>query len=176
VGCGIGTITNELRKHIGASEAVGIDIAEDAIAHASDAYPKCSFSALAAEELSALGGEPFDLIHGREVYPVTRTDSAPYQLAFLGALARHLRPGGALLLTMVKEARGLGNTYAALATELESVGLEPIVRVPAIPRRLYRISGRASYLPIVHPMLTRASRLLFPDKLQYFYITRKLAG
>lgn len=102
VGCGAGFITSALavafrpRRH-----ALGIDISEDAIEFAAHtfSYPTI-FKCVAVTKDTNLG-EQFDLVHCREFYPFTRTNEIHIHIDYLHCLLRHVRNGGALVVSLL---------------------------------------------------------------------------
>ena len=137
-------------------------------------YPDCEYYTTPAEEMTGLEDARFDLIHGREVYPVTRTDSLEYQAAFLGALARRLTPTGVILLQMVHVARGLGNTYTQIGPNLRAQGLGEVERYVMGPRRAVRVLGPLSYWGFMRGFLKWTVMRLCPQKTTYFYLIRRV--
>jgi 2-polyprenyl-3-methyl-5-hydroxy-6-metoxy-1,4-benzoquinol methylase len=175
VGCGIGALTEALRIVFKTNQAVGLDLAEDGILYACATYPECRFFCTSAEEALGLSPESFDIIHAREVYPVTRTSSIEYQVAFLGAMARLLKPGGIIVLEMVHLDRGLGYTWKKLGIFLAQHRLGPIDRNVMIHRRFVRLFGASAYGFFGYIFCCLMTRLLYQKRTGYFFSIRKCA-
>ena len=77
-GC-VGSITNALDiikgKNSNVGSTHGIDISEDGIAVAKKNIPNCHFFQQSVDDLSNFENGYFDIIHCREFYPFTRTNS-----------------------------------------------------------------------------------------------------
>lgn len=100
IGCGAGFIAAEVGKAFPSAKIHGYDIASDAIAYATAAFPRITF-----EEKAVFAGTPlgkkFDLVYANEFYPFTRTDSLEIHLGTLEVLLDSLTEGGTLVLSMV---------------------------------------------------------------------------
>lgn len=109
IGSGPGTITDALRVALPA-DVLGVDGSEDATEYARRQFPRCKFETLWIAD--ALPGR-YDVIHSRSFYPFARSADRELHLAFLDLFARHLNPGGHVVLNVY------GGT-AATATSAES--------------------------------------------------------
>jgi len=123
VGCGVGTITDALRRSVPGAEVSGMDLSSDAVLAAQERYPRCRFIRRSADELSLVPDASLDLIHAREFYPFTRTEDPGFHLRFLRAFAPKLRPGGLIIL---------GPGYLAANAVADDLGLKKWWREPEI--------------------------------------------
>lgn len=93
-GCGTGRLV-AMMKLLGAGRAVGVDLTQELLDRAKQAYPDCEFYAC---DLRAAGtwsfGHGFDLVTCVEALHVTDAGGA------LEGLWRHVRPGGRLVATL----------------------------------------------------------------------------
>lgn len=96
VGCGAGHITNVMADKFRAN-VVGIDIAQDAIAYASEFFTKASFEARAIDGTFKMK-EKFDVIHAREFYPFTRSADFKFISEVIFALMNNLTENGKLFV------------------------------------------------------------------------------
>lgn len=163
-GCGPGALTEALRQRLHC-RAVGIDGSEWAIAYARRTYPSCSFKRKVLEENTEIG-EGYDWIHAREFYIFTRSDDLDLHAAYLALFARHLKPGGTLLLAFRPTQGCLTHTLARLAGKVAGLGFEPF-RSAAIP---------SAKLPLPLPLgrdFTRIVRALLGQPCPTFFWTRK---
>jgi 2-polyprenyl-3-methyl-5-hydroxy-6-metoxy-1,4-benzoquinol methylase len=94
MGCGMGWFSDRL-SHFGPT--TGVDLSDDAIAQAKSRFPKVSFLAGSALELSLPEGH-FDVVVSQEVIA-----HVPDQTAYLERAARLLKPNGHLIVTTVNK-------------------------------------------------------------------------
>jgi SAM-dependent methyltransferase len=134
VGCGPGSLTDALRSVSGGGTVTGIDISESAIAYAAKKYPDCRFEAVAVDEDTRL--EPRDVVHAREFYPFTRTADPEYHAKYMAILARHVKPGGLLVLTLLDAPKSVARNADALGPGAERLGLTRFRRIPVAHPKL----------------------------------------
>ncbi len=134
VGCGPGALTDALRAAVPGGTVTGVDISESAIAYASKRYPACRFETVAVDEDTRL--EPRDVVHAREFYPFTRTADPEYHAKYMAILARHVKPGGLLILTLLDAPKSVARNADALGPGAERLGLPPFRRVPVAHHKL----------------------------------------
>jgi SAM-dependent methyltransferase len=96
-GCGAGFTTRALAEVYPHADVLGVDLAEDAIAYATNAHPKARFIARSISPESGLLGE-FDLIFCFEFYPFTRNTEVEFQAGFIRYFVDQLRPDGRLAI------------------------------------------------------------------------------
>lgn len=96
-GCGAGFTTRALTEVYPDADVLGVDLAEDAIAYATNAHPKARFVARSISPESGLLGD-FDLIFCFEFYPFTRNTEVEFQAGFIRYFVDQLRPDGRLAI------------------------------------------------------------------------------
>lgn len=93
IACGAGYGTRLLAQaHPGVTEAVGVDLSEDAVAHARRRYPHPRARYVVADAMRFQDGEGFDSIVTLETI-----EHLPDPQGFVGRLRGLLRPGGVLI-------------------------------------------------------------------------------
>ncbi|MEK7388065.1 MAG: class I SAM-dependent methyltransferase [Elusimicrobiota bacterium] len=137
-GCGPGAITDALRVRVGCSAATGVDISQSAIEYARRSFPLCRFNVVAIDEHTTFP-ERYDIIHSREFYPFTRTVDLAVHKAYLNVFAKHLKPGGILVCTLLDQPGTLSDTICELRATMESMGLTPFKAIPLANARLLRL-------------------------------------
>ncbi|MBI4375852.1 MAG: glycosyltransferase [Elusimicrobia bacterium] len=115
-GCGPGAITEALRLELGAAETFGIDLSQSAVEYARKRYPGCRFDCLPIDERGSLP-QNYDIIHAREFYPFTRTKDGETHRRYLRLFARHLRPGGVIVLSLLATRDSLAATAPTLGRD-----------------------------------------------------------
>lgn len=151
VGCGPGALTDALRTAWPGSRVTGIELSRSAVEYARGRYPECRFVNAAVDEALVLE-ERFDVVHGREFYPFTRTRDAEFHRRYLSILAGYLKPKGVLVLGLVDGEKSLASTWVEHADWLPTVGISPLERVALahpkaerlLPLGLARLSSRAA--------------------------------
>lgn len=131
LGCGLGVVTAAWSRELGA-RATGVDISQTAVAYARHAHPGANFVEMGIEPDSVLP-ERYDVIHAKAFYPFTRTGDAEIHNGYLAFCARHLKPGGFLLVIMGKgtDEPGLLQSIARSELEYAEHGLTPFVQYRA---------------------------------------------
>ena len=100
-GCGEGRLLQHLFEYAPKAQVSGCDVRPEAIEACRRRFPAGRFAVNGAAPPLRFGGERFDLIYS---YSVFTHFSEPNHLAWLGALAQALAPGGVMLHTVHSEA------------------------------------------------------------------------
>ena len=170
-GCGPGVITEALRARFQCAGATGIDISQSAIRYAREEFPKCRFEEMGIDEHVALP-EKYDIVHTREFYPFTRTGDISVHKAYLEVFAKHLKPGGVLIHTLLAQNGTLADNSHLLAEDLRRWGLTPFQRIPlanaAVLRLLRGIPASRNATWAIQTILRRPQR--------YFYVSRRIGS
>ena len=169
VGCGPGLLTWTLSRKLPECRARGIDISESAIQYGRRQYPNCRFDVVSVDAAMELG-EKFDVVHAREFYPFTRTGDLEFHRTYVEALARHVAPSGALVLTLLSSPKSLAANADALAPALKALGLTPFRRVTLASAKI------PAWVP---PAIARAATELLARRAgrgaTHFYVSRRAA-
>lgn len=167
VGCGPGALTDALRRAVAGGAVTGIDISESAIAYASKRYPLCRFETVAVDEDTRL--EPRDVVHAREFYPFTRTGDPEFHAKYMAILARHVRPGGLLILTLLDAPKSVARNAEALGPGAERLGLTRFGRTPVAHPKL------ESALPLAAARAaTSLAQSLLGKGRVFFHVARRI--
>jgi len=133
-GCGLGFTSNAFAQLIPGASVLGVDMSEDAIAYAKQAFPGASWkSSVISPEMGEFGR--FSLIYCGEFYPFSRNREIDTQIEFINYFARQLLPGGKLII--YQEWNKCESTFSILdeirerCPDLEfKVRLVPCPRIP----------------------------------------------
>lgn len=167
VGCGPGLLTEKIREGLSDARVTGIDISESAIKYGRRQFPKCEFSVVGVDEKMDLG-RTFGLVHAREFYPFTRTADLEFHEKILAALAKHVSPDGALVLTLLSTNRSIAANSSALTPVLAKAGMTPLRRVALANAKLARL------LPLALARCgTTALAKARGRSLVHFYVSRR---
>jgi 2-polyprenyl-3-methyl-5-hydroxy-6-metoxy-1,4-benzoquinol methylase len=109
MGCGAGFIVNELKIKFPESRVIGYDISQNAIEYAKTHWLKAEFHCMGIDQETNFGLK-FDIIHCREFYPFTRTNSIDFALGYLNMFKKHLNPNGIVILTLAHTERCILNS------------------------------------------------------------------
>ena len=168
VGCGLGREVGYLRDH--GYDAVGLECAPRMLAYAREHFPRARFVEARMEAFDL--GEQFDAVSSLDSAFLYNYSNAAL-LATLRNVARHLVPGGLLILEMRNGAFFLGeSSWLAAEHRSELTLADGTIRTtaryridhePRLPRRT-----RAWWLPNRSEPLIQESawRLLFPRELR----------
>ncbi len=176
LGCAIGIIPEQIRKISGAGTVTGIDISETGIEVAKRDYPLCSFSCQPANDLSNFSGEYATVIHGREFYPFTRTNDLDFQIDCLQGYLPHLKPGGAVVLTMVCLSKGLCTNWLLARKRLLGAGYSVAEKKALIHNAIFRRLGGSCYRQPIYGVLTIMQSMfawILRKKIMYAYVIIK---
>lgn len=166
VGCGPGFLTQRMHSGLGCN-AMGIDISESGIRYARAQFPGCRFEVVAVEKSMELG-EQFDIVHAREFYPFTRTADLDFHKEYTEALARHVKQGGIMVLTLLSKSNSLAPNADSLAPTLAQFGMTPFKRIVVANKQI------PSWVPL--PLARLATKLAMKLKGRpavEFYLSRR---
>jgi SAM-dependent methyltransferase len=173
LGCAIGIIPEHIRKISGVKNVTGIDISETGIEVARRDYPQCDFLCQPADDLSNIPAGSVDVIHGREFYPFTRTNDLDFQMNCLKGYLQLLKPGGAVILSMVCLSKGLCTNWKTARNRLVNEGYAVVERRVLIHDAIFRKLGKACYkqpLNTILVMLQSVLSMALRKKQRYVYI------
>jgi 2-polyprenyl-3-methyl-5-hydroxy-6-metoxy-1,4-benzoquinol methylase len=97
-GCGLGYTTTVIAELLPDAHVLGIDLAEDAIAYATNHHKNASFGVIALDPSAERIGT-FDLIFCFEIYPFSRNRDASYQSQLINNLSNNLAPEGKIIIS-----------------------------------------------------------------------------
>ena len=176
-GCGMGAITNGIKRLVGEKgEVFGIDLSDAAIRMARSGYRDCTFHVQQAAALEIFGDDTLDLIHAREFYPFTRTKSVAIHMEILSTFHRKLTPGGSVLSVQIMEDEGLGQSLADLKGPCRELGFDRVRRHVMVPLRLYRKIGKLAHagpMPALVTLAGLALEKIRPGTVSYLFEFRK---
>jgi len=167
-GCGPGAITEALRVRFRGARATGIDISQSAIQYAREEYPQSRFETVAIDAHTSLP-EKYDVIHAREFYPFTRTEDISIHKQYLEVFAKHLKPGGVLILALLSQKGTLADNSARLEPDMRAWGLSSFRRIPLASAALLRLFRSFP----VSRTATWAINTITRRPQRYFYISQR---
>ncbi|WP_435627894.1 class I SAM-dependent methyltransferase [Candidatus Ferrigenium straubiae] len=173
LGCAIGIIPEHIRNVSGVEKVTGIDISETGVDVARRDYPKCYFLCQPADELSNITGDSIDVIHGREFYPFTRTNDLDFQINCLKGYLSKLKPGGAVVLSMVCLSKGICTNWIAARSRLLNEGYSVVERRVLIHDAIFRRLGKVCYKQSLNGFLVMMQGMIsfaLGKKQRYVYI------
>lgn len=176
LGCAIGVIPEQIRKITGIETVTGIDISETGIEVARRDYPQCQFSCQPADDLSNFPDAYANVIHGREFYPFTRTNDFEFQISCLKGYLPKLKPGGAVVLSMVCLSKGLCTNWPSTRNRLLKDGYSVAEENVLIHNAIFRRLGEVCYKQPIYGVLTLMQRILglvLGKKIMYVYVIIK---
>jgi 2-polyprenyl-3-methyl-5-hydroxy-6-metoxy-1,4-benzoquinol methylase len=97
-GCGLGYTTTVIAEVLPDAHILGIDLAEDAIAYATNQHKNASFGVVALDPSGERIGT-FDLIFCFEIYPFSRNRDVSYQSQLIRNLSENLSSGGKIVIS-----------------------------------------------------------------------------
>jgi 2-polyprenyl-3-methyl-5-hydroxy-6-metoxy-1,4-benzoquinol methylase len=97
-GCGLGYTTTVIAEVLPDAHILGIDLAEDAIAYATNQHKNAAFGVVALDPSGERIGT-FDLIFCFEIYPFSRNRDVSYQSQLIRNLSENLSSGGKIIIS-----------------------------------------------------------------------------
>lgn len=176
LGCAIGVIPEQIRKISGTEAVTGIDISEIGIEVARRDYPQCQFLCQPADDLFNFPDEYANVIHGREFYPFTRTNDLEFQINCLKGFLPKLKPGGAIVLSMVCLSKGLCTNWPSARNRLLNEGYSVAERNMLIHNAIFKRLGAVCYRQPIYGFLAMVQRILglvLGKKIMYIYVMIK---
>jgi 2-polyprenyl-3-methyl-5-hydroxy-6-metoxy-1,4-benzoquinol methylase len=120
MGCGAGFITNELKIKFPESRVIGYDISQHAIEYAKSHWAQVEFHCMGIDQESHFDLK-FDVIHCREFYPFTRTNSMQFALGYLNMFKKHLNDNGIIVVTLAHTQKCILNIIDPLSSNINNL-------------------------------------------------------
>jgi 2-polyprenyl-3-methyl-5-hydroxy-6-metoxy-1,4-benzoquinol methylase len=137
MGCGAGFITNELKIRFPECRVIGYDLSQHAIEYAKTHWSKAEFYRMGIDQESNFRLK-FDVIHCREFYPFTRTNSLEFALGYLNIFKKHLNPKGIIVLTLAHTEKCILNNIDSLSSNSNILLTHKKIMLPS--RLIYRFT------------------------------------
>lgn len=138
VGCGAGFVANELKLMNPSAEVYAYDISSDGVEFGSENFPNVKFEQKSID-IGMDFGHKFSVIHAREFYPFSRTNSFEYHKDYLNTFVKNLAVNGFIIIGNIHNEKSLFNNYQELKVYLEQNDNVNVDRVVLPISKVFRI-------------------------------------